>query len=293
VLNYIKSSAIVSDIGGRPYLEKYFGFDGVDYVSRLGRDEKIEDLVKYWLKRVLVTVDTISGILTLKVEAFRPEDARQIARDIVRLSEQFVNTMTMRSRSDAVERARQEVSLAADKLAGARDRLTEFRDRSALIDPASRAQSVGELIGKLTMDKIGIENSLATVQGSLSSESPTLRVQRAKLASITQQIDDLKNTLTNSHNDTAVSSQIASYERLKLDEQFNQLMYTVAQSSYQRARQELEKQQLYLVVIVPPTLPQSATYPKVIASTGLLFTTLFLFWGIIALIIASIHDQMV
>ena len=293
VVNYIKSAAILGDLGGKPYLEKYFTTSDIDYFSRLASDRTIEDLLKYWLKRVAVSVDTVSSIIAVKVEAFRPEDARAIARDIIDRSELFVNKMTLRSRTDALERARQEVSLAADKLVAARNKTTEFRERSAIIDPASRAQSVGELIGKLTMDKIGIENSLTTLQGSLGPDSPTQRVQRAKLATISQQIEDLKKSLTDAHNDDAVSSLIASYERLKLDEQFNERMYTIAQNSYERARHELEKQQLYLVTIVPPLLPESATYPTILASTLLLFGALTVFWAIISLIVASVTDQMV
>ncbi len=293
VLNYIKSTAIINDLGGRPYLEKYFAAGDIDYFSRLSHDRTIEDLLKYWLKRVAVSVDTVSSVLTLKVEAFRAQEARAIAQDIVERSERLVNNMTLRSRNDALERARQEVSLAADKLVAARNKTTEFRDRSAMIDPASRVQSVSELITKLTMDKITIENSLTTLQGSLGPDAPTQRVQRAKLATITQQIDDLRKSLTDAQNDSAVSSLIASYERLKLDEQFNERMYTIAQNSYERARQELEKQQLYLVTIVPPSAPESATYPKVIASTLLLFGALTVFWAIISLIVASATDQMV
>lgn len=293
VLNYVKSIAILNDLGGRAYLDKYFGSNAIDYFSRLGRDETIEDLLKYWLKRVEVSVDTVSSILTLKVEAFRPEDARAIARDIVDRSENLVNTMTLRSRGDALERARQEVSLSADKLVAARNKTTEFRDRSAMIDPATRVQSVSELITKLTMDKITIENSLTTLQGSLGPDSPTQRVQRAKLATISQQIDDLRKSLTDAQNDSAVSSLIASYERLKLDEQFNERMYTIAQNSYDRARQDLERQQLYLVVVVPPSVPESPTYPRILASTILLFGALSVIWAIISLIAASVTDQMV
>ena len=292
VLNYIKSSAVIVDLGGRSYLEKYFSTDQIDFFSRLRREESIEDLLKFWLKHVAVSIDTISGILTIKVDAYQPNGAQQIAQDIVTVSERLVNTMTLRTRSDALERARQEVFLSADNLAGARERLTKFREQSAIIDPASRAQSVGELIGKLTMDKIGIESAFETVQGSLNVDSPTQRIQRARLAAINQQIDNLKKSLTDARDSTAVSSQIASYERLKLDEQFNQLMYTVSQASYEKARQELDRQQLYLIVIVPPMPPESATFPKVFASSALLFASLFLAWAIASLIAASVHDQM-
>ena len=293
VLNYIKSEAIISDLGGSKYMEKYYSSADIDYFSRLARGTTIEELLKYWLKRVAASVDTLSGIVTLRVEAFGAADASGVAQDIVRLSENLINSITERSRRDAVGRAEKEVSRAADLLAATRDKLTAFRDQSAVFDPATRAKSVAELITKLTLDKIAIESSLATLERSLRADSPSQRFQRTRLATIDQQIAELNNSLTGSHDNGALSAQIATYERLKLDEQFDELMYTISQSAYQRARQELERQQLYLVVVVPPNAPEKANYPRVIASSLLLFAALFIFWSIGALIAASVADQMV
>ncbi len=292
VLNYIKSSAIIVDLGGRPYLEKVFSRDAIDFFSRLSKGEPIEELLKYWRSRVTASVDTISGILTFKVTAYTPGDALRVAGDIDRLSEVLINRISLRSRRDALERADDEVKRAGASLADARQQLLSFRNSNDLIDPGSRATSLGEMIGKLTLEKIDAETSLNALSGALSGDSPTERVMRAKLASINQQIDALKAKLADPKGTGAVSSQIAEYERLKLDEQFAEKIYIIAQDSYMRARQKLDQQQLYLVTIVPPVNPEKATYPKIIASTLLLFVSLFIFWSIGALIWASIRDQM-
>lgn len=293
VLNYIKSVAIIADLGGAEYLEKYYSSSKFDIFSRLKTGDKIEDLLEYWLSRVTASVDTVSGIVTLKVEAFAPDDASQIAQDIVRRSEILINEITERSRRDAVKRAEVEVSRSADRLAATRDKLTAFRDETAVFDPATRAKSIAELITKLTLDKIAIENSLATLDSSLGPDSPSFRFQRTKLATIEQQIAELNRTLTGPHNSKALSAQLATFERLKLDEQFDELIYKISQSAYQHARQELERRQLYLVVVVAPSKPEEAKYPKVFSSSLLLLAASFIFWSIGALVVASISDQMV
>jgi capsular polysaccharide transport system permease protein len=88
-----------------------------------------------------------------------------------------------------------------------------------------------------------------------------------------------------------VSSQIATFENLELEEKFTERMYTIAQAAYEKARQEREKQLLYLVVVVHPTMPESATYPQVPLTTSLVFSTLLVSWGIVALLTAAIKDQ--
>jgi capsular polysaccharide transport system permease protein len=293
VLNYVKSRAIVADLGGREYMEKKFSRAGVDYFSRLGRNANAEEVWKYWLSHISASVDTLSGILTIHADAFWPKDALDIARDIVRLSEQLVNKITLRNRNDALSRAELEVTLSRHMLADAREKTLQFRNTNILIDPGSRATSIGELMGKLTLERIDIVNALSTFSSSLDNDAPSQRLQRSRLAAIDQQLGELKKKLADRGAADTVSAQIASYERLKLDEQFAEKLYSIAQTSYHRARQELAKQQLYLITVVEPTLPESATYPKVTVNTLLLFCALLVAWAAISLIFASIEDHMV
>lgn len=229
VLNYIKSSAIIADIGGRDYLERVFSKSDIDFFSRLPKDEPTEELVKYWRSRVSASVDTISGILTFKVTAYAPPDAWRVAQDIDRLSEKLINKISLRSRQDALDRAADEVQHTGGVLVDVRQKLLSFRNSNDLIDPGARAASLGEMIGKLTLEKIDAETSLSALAGTLTVNSPTARVTRAKLATLTQQIDDLKAKLTAPNGTGAVASQIAEYERLKLDEQFAEKIYVIAQ----------------------------------------------------------------
>ncbi|MBM3625113.1 MAG: hypothetical protein FJX16_07310, partial [Alphaproteobacteria bacterium] len=143
VLNYVKSRAIVADLGGRDYMEKKFARAGVDYFSRLGRKADAEEIWKYWLSHISASVDTLSGILTVRADAFLPKDALDVARDIVRLSEQLVNKITLRNRSDALSRAELEVTLSRQMLAEAREKTLQFRNKNVIIDPGSRAKSIG------------------------------------------------------------------------------------------------------------------------------------------------------
>ncbi|MGE5388728.1 MAG: hypothetical protein ACM3NE_07555 [Hyphomicrobiales bacterium] len=218
-------------------------------------------------------------------------DANETVRDIVRLSEALVNKITLRNRADALARAETEVTSARERLARAREETLKFRNRNLIIDPASRATGIGELIGKLSIERIDLLSSLSTFSASLSADAPSQRLQRTRLAIVDRQIADLRRKLTDGQGSGAVSEQIASYENLKLDEQFAERVYSIALAAYESARQDLERQQLYLVTIVPPTFPEAATYPKVLANSSLLFGALLIAWAIIVLIVASVADQ--
>ena len=150
---------------------------------------------------------------------------------------------------------------------------------------------MGELIAKLTLERIDLVNAMSTFSGSLSADAPSQRLQRTRLAAVDQQIAELKKKLTDNQGGDVVSAQIASYEKLKLEEQFAERLYAIAQSAYESARQDLQRQQLYLVTVVAPTLPEAATYPRVFGNTVLLFCSLLVIWAVVALAVASIQDQ--
>ncbi|MFO1168954.1 MAG: hypothetical protein U1E19_12725 [Rhodoblastus sp.] len=291
VLNYIKSKPLLVDLGGVKYLESRYAQPGVDLFSRIERNPSLEDALTYWLKQVSASVDIVSGILTMKVAAFTPQDAARISQDVIAQCERLANEITLRSRRDKLERLDREVTTAADALAKARAAVTVFRQANVLIDPASRAKSIGEQIAKLTTDKLEIENSMATLKGVISPDSPTRRVERARLETIDRQIAELRKSLTSSDDDKAVAAQMGDYERLQLDEQFALLIYSIAKNAYQDARQDLDRQQLYVGVVVAPVPPQEAEGPRIFANTLLLFACLGVAWAIAALLAAVVNDH--
>ena len=291
VLDYIRSRAIVADLGGRDYLEKVYARNNADFVSRLSKGADLEKLWAYWNGKVKAYLDTMSGILTLQVLAYTPEDAVKTAEAIVDLSEQLVNGVSKRSRSDALERAEAEVKLSAQKLAQSRQRLADFRNLNVLIDPLTKAKSIGEMIGQLTVERLQLDSNLRSMSGVLAADSPSQRLQRTRLATIDEQIASLKQKLTDVKGNDTVSAQLATFEELELEEKFNEKLYNVAQASYEKARQERDKQLLYLVVVVRPTTPESATYPQVALTTSLFFASTLIVWGVIALLVAAVKDQ--
>ena len=289
-LNYIKNSAILVDLGGTAYLEKFYSKRSIDYFSRLQSGLPIERQLDYWRSHVSVSIDNLSGILTVRVTAYDPADARTIAGDINRLSEALINSISLRSRQDALNNAEVEVRKSGSVLASARGKLLEYRNTNRIIDPGQRAVSVGDTIAKLTMERVEAEVSLDVVSHSLNEETPTTRILRQRIETLDRQIESLKMNLTASTSNGTVSSQIADFESLNLEEQFAEKIYIISRDSYLRARQELEKQQLYLVTIVPPMLPEEAAYPKIGWNMLITLFVLSLLWAIGALIVVTIDD---
>jgi len=292
VLNYVKSATMIEDLGGRPTLERYYSKPDIDYFSRLPRGEPMEDLLQYWRSRISANVDTVSGLLTIKITAYSPQDAFELVQAANALSEKLVNNISLRVREDALAKAKLEVTRAGNELGERREALLAFRNANQMIDPTARAKSVGETIAALMLNKIDLETALNVLTRSNATDAPSVSVLKSKIAIIDQQVEKLKSQLTGPVANNAVSSQIAGYEGLKLQEEFATRIYVIAQDAYLRAQQELQQQQLYLITVVKPTHAEEATYPRILASTTLLTVCLTILWLMAALIVASVKDQM-
>jgi BexC/CtrB/KpsE family polysaccharide export inner-membrane protein len=298
IVNYIKSRPIIDDIGGPPVVEAIYARDDADFWTRLARGQSAEEVWKYWGRNVYVSLDSLSGIVTVKVLAFSPQDALDLAQKIVDASEKLVNQVSMRSRNDAVAQAARELESAKAKLVQARLGLTDYRNRTASIDPIRRAEDIGKLILQLEIKRQEILQRLAPLVGALSANSPSVRPLRQSLEEIDRQIAEQKQKMTSGDVETpavsggAVSEQIAEYERLKLDEIFAEKLYQLSESAYDRTLQESRKQQLYLSTVVKPTLPQKPLYPERATSVAMILVCFFIAWGLCCLLAGSVLDHL-
>lgn len=292
VIDYIRSRKIIEDLGGRPFVEAHYSDPSVDWFSRLETGETIEDVWDYWRGKVSAMIDTQSSILALRVRAFSTEDAKSIAEKIVARGEVLVNRISERSRRDALERAESEVQTALQRLANIRETLLQFRNRSNNIDPVASAASLAETMTKLMRDKIALENTRESVRHQLDTNSPIVRVLDTQISSLNTQIQSLQDKLTSPNPDSrTISGQLTDYEDLQLQSQFAEKLFTITQAAFQKARVEQDKQQLYLAMIVPPTAPEEASYPRPLTGAAIVFALCLVVWSMFSLVIAAIGDH--
>lgn len=292
VLNYIKSRAVIEDIGGKPTVQRLFAPDRGDMLTTLAEDEPWEDIIKYWRRRVTPSIDTQSGIITVEATAFSAEDANWLATQIVEKSEALVNEISRRSREETLEVALADVDLARGDLASARETLRQYRNTRETLDPELTAGSIGEVLSKLMLRRIELEARLGTMQGVIDENFAPRRVLQRELEEIRAQIAAQEALLASRGSETGtVSDVISGFENLRLEEEFAEKRYSIALNAYEAARQEVEKQQLYLVEIVRPTPADTAIYPKKVAGTFMIFFGTFVLWSIGSLIAASIRDH--
>jgi capsular polysaccharide transport system permease protein len=265
VVNYVKSQALVEALDSQLDLRTIFGRDGIDWFSRFNADDPIEDLVKYWQWHIKTSLEAPSGIVTMRVSAFSPEEALRIANATVDLSERLVNTLSARARQDAVADAEAELARAETRLTNALATMRDLRNQQATLDPQRTAEGIGRLISELRLEKIRLEQELtASERGNVSESAPQVQIMRTRVDVIGEQITGLEQLLT-SQDDTGpgtIAGKITRFDAFKLEQQIAEKQYTLAADALERARVNAEGKHVYLATFVHPVLPRNSTYPK-------------------------------
>lgn len=292
VADYIRSRTIIEDLGGKPLLHELYSKPGIDFFSRLSGDASLEDVWKYWNRKVSAVINTQSDIVTVKAHAYSEQEAHRLTELIVQQSEALVNEISERSRNDALKRADSEVQAAMKRVSLARQNMLEFRNKSSVINPITSASSIATTLTQLMRDKLTLESSRGSLSDVMDKNSPTQRILQTQIDTLDKQIAQLQERLTSQQSDNVIAGQISNFEELQLESQFAEKLLSISQSAYEKARMEQNRQQLYLVAIVRPTVPEKAAYPHLSTAIPMIFVVCLVLWGMVALILASIKDHL-
>jgi capsular polysaccharide transport system permease protein len=217
-----------------------------------------EDLFQHYLSLVSVDYESSTGVTTLHVEAFRPQDAHRIATVLVQGGEDLLNRLNARARADAVKVAGEEVAKTKEAALATEDTLTAFRTRENVIDPTQLSTTVLSTIGALELQLVDTAAQLDVTQRA-SPNSPQIAPLRGRVRAFQTQIDHERATLAGS--DMSFAPKIANYERLTLRRDFAERSFVSAMNLMEAAQLDVLRQQEYLETVVEPGIPDKARYP--------------------------------
>ena len=85
-----------------------------------------------------------------------------------------------------------------------------------------------------------------------------------------------------------LSSSFSAFDKARLDQDWAEKYYTTVSAGLERARVELERQQVYVDTFVQPTLPEQAEYPRRLWNILLAALASFVAWAAVAYVKATL-----
>ncbi|GGE26253.1 capsular polysaccharide transport system permease protein [Gemmobacter megaterium] len=254
----------------------------------------IEDLHAHWLRKVKLSYDGGTGIITVRALAFDAGDADRIATAIYAESSRMVNALSEEARADATRHAREERELAFERLKEARQALTTFRLRTQIVDIDSDLQGQMGLLNTL-------QAQLAAVLIELDLLNETAQPGDLRIRQAERRIEVIETRIAAERAKFGEGGKgpggedyariAAEFERLKVELEFAEATYNSAQSSYDSALSNAQRQSRYLAAHIRPTVAEQALYPQRVILFALTGFFLLVFWSVGVLVYYSVRDR--
>ena len=265
-LRAIEKVLPLRDIFSRPEADLFSRF------PHFWRNNSFERLFDYFLDRVSVTQDPKTGLSVLEVQTFRPRDSQALAVAMLNLAEEAVNGLNRRAEADTLNFAWGELERAQKKLIDAQQTLTAFRTQELMVDPTRTSAAVLDTITKLSRDRVQVLAQRDQVVAS-APKSPAAQGLGARADALQKQIDEERAKLAGS--DGSLAPTVSNYERLTLLRDLAEKDVAGAQSSLELARQEAQRQHLYVQIPVTPNLADESLEPQRLRAIATVFVTGF------------------
>tara|TARA_R110000737_G_scaffold215214_2_gene231863 strand:- start:479 stop:1735 length:1257 start_codon:yes stop_codon:yes gene_type:complete len=298
---YMHSQELVAEMDAALDLRRLWAGAGSDWrqpgsdpVFAFDPGGAIEDLVTYWQRMVRIRYDAGTGLIEVRVLAFAPQDATLIAEALLAKASEMINTLSDIAQADAIRTAKAELSLSLERLKGARQAVTGFRNRHQLVDPgtdiATQAGLLAQLQAQLAESLIDADMLRETARDS----DPRLKQAERRIEMVERRIAAERSKLgmgAPQGEGDVLANLVGQYEALVVDREFARQSYTAALAAFDAAQAEARRKSRYLAPYIRPTRAETSRFPE--RGKWMIYLSIFagLGWMILTLAGYAIKDR--
>ncbi len=289
---YLRSRNVVRELDADGSLRRMFSRPEADWLSRFDPSRSDDALWAYWQSMVTVSVERVSGLVLVRVQAFTPTDAMAIAEGLKAATERMIDGVAAGARKDALDLAEEQMRRAGVRYAAALTGLRDVRNQEGTVDPKQTIELAATTLLGVVRNKLALERERDAVAQVGSANSPQQRVREEQIKALDAQILAQTEALTSQKGEAKTAAgALARFEQQELERRFSERLLEVAQAAYEKAREESERQHIYLAVFVPPKIPDVAEYPRRARSVAFVGACAFGLWTLAMLFLAGVRDR--
>lgn len=289
---YIQSLGLLNELDAKFNLRKHFESPRLDFAARLWAGATQEQFLDYYRSRVDVVMDEMSSTLTIRVQGFDPDFAHRLNRAILDASERFVNEMSHSLARERLRFSESELALAEERVRTARADVLTFQNKYGSLNPSIQAEASGAMSAQLQAAATRAEAERRALLSFQTEKSVEVQALNAQIKAIQDQLAAERLRATgNADQSDRLGALALEFQGLRMRAEFALETYRVALMSIESARMEASRKIKSLVVIEPPTLPQSAEYPRRLYDLTTIFVACLLIYAAVRLIVATIREH--
>ncbi len=280
VVNFIKSHEMIDVLKKRIDLKTVFGDPSIDWWARLPDDASAEELLEYWEGMVTTSISPTSGIVTVKVRAFRPEDAAMLVTEILKASEVVVNQVNDRIWKDVTRTAEENLENAKIQLQKARDTFAKSRNDSGVLTIEASSQIISNLLNTAETERLKLQQRYDSQIAVVSKDAPQMRILRREIESKDQQIAELNSRLAGQSASSPNLADVSQdFSQLQLAQSLAEQQFASSVKTVEQVQFVSRQQLLYLDSFMAPRVPDDAEYPRRALWIAVTFAVSLLMWS--------------
>ena len=262
-----------------------------DFLARLPRQASFEEAYEYFGHKVYADYDQTSGAVTLRVRAFDAAKAAELARSILKYSEEMVNKLSERERRDRTAYAEADVKKAEARLVNARTAIITLQQKHGDFNPEATATSAMEVRTQLEGELAKARAEVMQLKAFMKEDAPQVLAANERAKSLAAQIAGESRRLVDPKRSTGLNTSFADFEAAMVEKEFAQKAYESTLANLELARADADRQHRYLAVVASPSTPDESTYPRRARSVLTVFLLSFLLLGVGSLMLAAVREH--
>lgn len=289
--DHLRSIDILQKLESRLKLRAHYSDKQRDLLSRMWfRDASQEFFHQHYLSRTSIEVDELAGILRIRAQAYDAITAQAIANTLISEGEAFMNEMAHRLAREQVSFLEQQVSKSGDQALQARRSLIEYQNKTGLISPQAKAESLVAIAGRMEAQISELKARRAAMLGYLSPQAPDVAQLNLQIAALERQLVEDQGRLA-SPKGGILNKQVEEYQRLEFGATFAQDVYRTSLVALERGRVEAGRTLKKVSVVQSPTLAEYPLEPRRVYNIIVFALTVLALAGIAHLLAAIVRDH--
>lgn len=290
VREFLQSRDALRKINRDDFVARAYGADNIFILDRFGwfGNTSFEKLYQYFENKMTLEEGDSVRVMRMQIEAYTPQQAREINERLLQQSEALVNALSDRARNDAVDLADADVERAQAEARTATLALANFRDRQGIIDPEINAEVGLQAIAQLQEQLIASRTSLAQLR-TYTPAAPQIPFLRTQIAELESEIARQTSLLAGGSGSLAANS--GQFQELQLAVEFAGKQLAAALTNRQQALADARRKEAYVERISNPSLPDYAEYPRRVRNIIATLVLGLLTWGVLSMLLVGIREH--
>ncbi len=185
-------------------IKQRHGFGGGEMPTRVIRpicspacpaDATREEFLAFYRDHLTITLDELSGILTVSLQTFDPDYSKRVVALMLKESDGFINRLSHQVPLEQLSFVESQVAHSYEQLLGEQDKMLAFQNQHQLISPEATSTAMLGIVAELEAELVRQDAELKRLEIYMNPNAPDMIAVKDRVSALTRQLVQEKKCL--------------------------------------------------------------------------------------------------